>query len=335
MQESLKKQQSSTASEDLIQHELNRKAMRKERVTQLLPFVGIIVLTLFFSIITKRQFIKMENLQLLLNQCFTMVIVMVGAVFLYSLGKLDMAIGAVLGLASLVITVLFNRGVPLILCLLVGIIVSILFMNITAAAKNYLKIDPFIASLCVSNVCTGIVVAITKKGKITFPYSKAPWLNAPSIKIIVLLVLVLLGYALYNYTAYGKSLKAIGGSPKVARISGIKVELMTHLAYATIGIVIGVGALFTVARSGAVDSAIASNMNLNIMIAIVLGGFPLSGGANAKFSAPIIGALMITILTNGLAMIGQANALGYAIKGVLFIIVVAMTYEKSNGKLVN
>ena len=323
------------ASEDQIQLELNRKALRKERITMILPFVGIVLLFVFFSIVSKGKFIEMANIRLLLNQCFNMVIIMVGAVFLYSLGKLDMAIGSVLAVSSLVLTLLYNRNVPLIFCVLVGIIVAIIAMNITASAKNYLRLDPFIASLCVSNICSGIVVAVTKQGKVTFPYSKAPWLTNPEVMVIVLVVLFAVGYMLYNYTSFGKSLKAIGGNPTVARISGIKVEMVTHLAYIAIGVTIGIAALFTVARSGEVDPSVGSSMNLNILIAIVLGGFPLSGGANARFSAPIIGAMMVTVLTNGLAMIGQANALGYAIKGALFIIVIALTYEKSNGKLVN
>ncbi|MBU9726196.1 ABC transporter permease [Diplocloster modestus] len=331
MQESSNKQ----AAEDLIQQSLNREAMKRERFTQILPFVGIVLLVTFFTLTTGGRFVAVENLKLLLNQCFTMAIVMVGAIFLYSLGSLDMAIGQVLGAASLVLAVLYNLGLPILFCLLAGILVSVGFMCITATAKNYLKLNPFIASLCVSNISSGIVVAVTKQGKITFPYSKAPWLNNTSTKVLVLIALILIGYVLYNYTGFGKSLKAIGGSPVVARISGVKVEKVTYLAYILIGVMIGISALFTVSRSGAVDPSVGSSMNLNVMIAIVLGGFPLSGGANARFSAPLIGALMVTVLTNGLAMMGQANALGYGIKGLLFIIVVALTYEKSKGKLID
>jgi ribose transport system permease protein len=208
-------------------------------------------------------------------------------------------------------------------------------MCVTATAKNYLKVDAFIASLCVGSAASGIVVSVTKGAKVTFPYSRALWLSNTSVKIVVLAALILVGYILYTRTAFGKSVKSIGGNPTVARISGIHVEKTTYLAYSALGVAVSIGALFTVARSGAVDASIGSGMNLNIMIAVVLGGFPLSGGANARFSAPIIGALIVTVLTNGLAMMGQANALGYGVKGLLFIIVVVLTYEKSKGKLIN
>ena len=336
MQELLKTMQnvSSVGDSDQIQQKLNRIAMRKERLTQFLPYAGIVILIILFTALTKGKFIAAENLNLLLNQCFTMVIVIVGATFLYSTGSMDMAIGQVLAVSSLVLTLLFQLEIPLIICLLVGVAVAVVSMCITATARNYLKLNPFIASMCISNVCSGIVSAVSKKGKVVFPYSQAPWLNSPAVKLIVLIALIVIGYLLYNYTAFGKSVKSIGGSMTVARISGIHVEKTIYLVYIAMGITIGIGALFTVARAGVVDPTIGSTMNLNVMVALVLGGFPLSGGANARFSAPIIGSLMVTILTNGLGMLGQASALGYGIKGLLFIIVIAVTYEKSKGKLV-
>lgn len=322
-------------AEDRIQEKLNRDALRKERITMLLPYAGILLLVLFFTAMTKGKFVGIENLNLLLNQCFTMVIIIVGATFLYTLGALDMALGQVMAVASLVLTMLLNKGVPLLICFLAGTIVAMAFMSVTATAKNYLKLDPFIASLCVSNICSGIVSAVTKKGKIIFPYSKAPWLNYAGVKVVVLVLLIGIGYVVYNYTAFGKSLKSIGGSPMVSKISGIRVERTTLIAYLVMGVTLGIAAVFTVARAGAVDPTVGSSTNLNVMVAIVLGGFPLNGGANARFSAPIIGSLMVVILTNGLGMMGQASALGYGIKGLLFIVVIALTYEKSKGKLIN
>lgn len=323
-------------TEDTIQQELNRKATRKEQITNFLPYVGIILLIVFFTIMTTGKFISLENLKLLLNQSFTMVIVAVGAAFLYSIGALDMAIGSVMAMSALITTVLYNAQVPLLLSLLAGILISILAMSITAFANVYLSISSFIASLCVMNISNGVVLAHrAAMGNTSFPYSQAPWLDKPVTKLIVLIVLILAGYILFNYTHFGKSLKAMGGNQRVARISGIRTGLMTFMAYAVMGLVIGIAALFAVVRGGIADTSIGAGMNLNIMTAVVLGGFPLHGGANARFSAPIIGALMVTVLSNGLSLMGQANAVGYAVKGILFIVVVALTYEKSNGKLIN
>lgn len=323
---------SDAACEDSIQQNLNQQAVKKERIEMVLPFVGFVFLIVFFTFMTKGRFIGNENLQLLLKQCFTMVIVMAGAIFLYTMGSLDMAVGAVMSVSALVLSVLYLNNVPLLVSLLAGTLLSVFFMVIVAIAKNYLHIDPFIASLCVMNICTGIVSMSAKKTRVVFPYSKATWLNEASTKIVVLVVVLAVGYILFNYTAFGKSLKAIGGNPKVARASGIRVNKVTILAYVVAGIAFGIASLFDVVRGGIADISVGGGMNLNVLVGLVLGGFPLQGGSRSRFSAPIIGALMITALTNGLALMGQANTLGYAIRGILLIVVVYLSYDKS-GKL--
>jgi len=326
----------SAQSEDDIQLALNRKANQKEFITLLLPFAGVVLLVVLFEALTKGQFLGMENLRLLVNQCFTMGVVVVGGAFLYAVGGLDMSIGSVMALSAMVITLLFNAGVPLLLSFLAGTAVSILCMCVTAFVRNYLKVSPFIASMCVMNICQGIVLSVVAdKGRIVFPYSQAAWVDATATKIFTLILLIGIGYFLFNYTSFGKSLKAIGGNTMAARISGIRVERCIFLAYAAIGFTLAVGGLFTVVRAGIADTAVGGGLNLNVMTAIVLGGFPLSGGANAKFHAPLVGALTVTVLTNGLGLLGYANAIGYAIKGLLFIVVVALTYEKSKGKLIS
>ncbi|MCC8044834.1 MAG: ABC transporter permease [Clostridiales bacterium] len=333
MQENANVKSAASQGED-IQKKLNEAELRKERLTMVLPYAGIVFLVVLFSVLTKGKFIGADNLSLLLNQCYTLVIVIIGATFLYSMGAMDLSLGQVMAVSSMVLSLLYQRNVPLLVCFLVAVIVAVAFMSITATAKNYLKLDSFIASLCISNVASGIVSAVSKKGKIVFPYSKAPWLNGVPVKVVVLVVLLVVGYLLYNYTVLGKSVKAIGGSMTVARISGIKVEKTIYLVYLLMGIMLAIAGVFNVARAGVVDPTTGSSMNLNVMVGIVLGGFPLSGGANSKFSAPIIGALMVIILTNGLGMLGYASAVGYLFKGILFVIVIALTYEKTKGKLV-
>lgn len=333
-----KSYQQALSAEDEIQLRLNRKAARTNRITQILPFTGVVMLALVFQVLTGGKFLGLENLKLLLNQSFNMVMVMCGAVFLYALGNLDMAIGSVMSLSALVLTLCYKAGIPLLFSLLAGIISSVAFMSVTALAKCKLRITPFIASMCVMNVANGIVLVVylaLGKDAITFPYSQVTWLDSWTVKIIALAVMMLVGYILFSHTAFGKSLKAMAGSEMVARISGVNVEKMTYLAYAAAGVATGIAAMFAVVRGGVADTSIGSGLNLNIMIGVVLGGFPLYGGANARFSAPLIGALTVTILTNGLGFIGYSNAIGYAIKGAIFLIVVGLTYEKSKGKLIN
>ena len=330
-----KEEKELSPQDDEIQAELIRKANRSKRLASILPYAGMVGVILFFFIATKGKFLESANLALLLNQCFITLTVMSGAIFVYTLGNLDMSVGSVMALSAFVMTKMFLKGLPFIVCFLTSILLCIALFSITAIAKNKLGIIPFVASLCIMNICTGIVVVGIKQGDYTFPYSKISYLNTVPVKLVVLLTMLIIGYVLYNYTSFGKELKAIGGSPTVARISGINVEKLNRLAYACLGIAVGVASFFAVLRGGKADTSIGSGINLNIMVGIVLGGFPLYGGANCRYSAPFVGAITVTALTNGLSMLGQASAVGYGIRGLLFIIIVGLTYEKSKGNLIS
>lgn len=202
MLQALHKTDASVQSEDDIQLALNRKANQKERITLLLPFAGVVLLVVIFEILTRGQFLGMENLRLLVNQCFTMGVVVVGGAFLYAVGGLDMSIGSVMALSAMVMTLLFNAGVPLLLSFLAGTAVSISCMSVTAFVRNYLKVTPFIASMCVMNICQGVVLSVVAdKGRIVFPYSRAAWVDATPTKIITLAVLIGVGYFLFITSA--------------------------------------------------------------------------------------------------------------------------------------
>jgi ribose transport system permease protein len=75
-------------------------------------------------------------------------------------------------------------------------------------------------------------------------------------------------------------------------------------------------------------------MEFNIMMAIVLGGFPFSGGDKARLQSAVVGAVTVTILTNGLILWGLDPMLVNGVKGLLFLIIIGLSYDRSKGKLV-
>ena len=77
-----------------------------------------------------------------------------------------------------------------------------------------------------------------------------------------------------------------------------------------------------------------SGIEFNIMLAVVLGGFPMSGGDKATLPAAVIGALTATLLTNGLSMWGLEPSLVNGVKGLIFVIMIGLSYDRSAGKLV-
>ena len=142
------------------------------------------------------------------------------------------------------------------------------------------------------------------------------------------------GWYLFEKTSLGKEQKAIGGNVVTARQSGIRSRRGVVLSHLILGVCVGIAASFQMVRAGSVSSQSGSGLEFNIMIALALGGFPMAGGASAKIRSTIIGVLTITFLTNGLTLAGVDNTYINLVKGLLFIVIVAVSYDRSNLKQV-
>ena len=322
-------------AEDDIQLKLNKTATRKNLITKVLPFTGLIFLILLFSLTTDGKFLDDSNFSVLVNQCFTLVIISVGAAFVYASGSMDMSIGGVLAFSQLgAAMIIRDTDLPIGVAAIACVLMAALCSSFSAIVHVMFRVPIFVASLCNMYIWTGIVTLIVEKNDVYIAYSESSYLNAIGVKIPVMILVILLGYVLFNNTRLGKDLKALGSNQTAAVLSGVRRGLVLWLSFVMLGICIGIAAFFTLLRNGLVNAASGTGVQINVMVAIVLGGFPLAGGARARLPAAIVGALMVTILTNGLILMGLNPEWGNFAKGVLFLIVVALTYDKNKGKLV-
>lgn len=322
--------------EQEIQTELIKKAKRKEKLSLFIPFFGIVFVTLFFAIVTGGNSLSMNNITNIMNQSFSIIIVSVGAVFVYSHGGMDMSPGAVQGLTSVVVaSLILSTSIPGFLILPVSILIGAICGFFTGAIHVGIGVPAFVVSLCVKYIATGITRTATSKSDIYIPYSEFSYWNKTSIKIIVLLSVIVIGYLVFEYTRVGKYLKAIGGNYNTASQCGIKVKKYTVLAYSILGATTGLVSLFSLTRTGVVSSSTGQGFELDILTAIVLGGFPLNGGAKSRLSFAVIGAITVAVLTNGLILWGVGPEIIGGIKGILFLVIVYLSYERKKGEVIN
>lgn len=321
-------------SEEQIQEELNRKAAKKAKVTFLLPIIGLVLLFCFFGIMTGGQFFSASNLSNLISQGFTIILVAAGAAFIYAGGNLDMSLGAVFGVTEIVAGLMMSQYQMngwLVLVMAMG--TGILCTSITAITYSLLNVPPFVASLCMMNICNGIISWVVEDGEVYTNYSLYSGWDSTLVHGIVLVLILGCGYFLFTRTRIGKDAKALGGNRMTAVISGVKKTKAIWICYAVLGACIGVAGFFGIVRACRV-SAGSNTLALNTITAVVLGGFPLRGGAKAHFHAAIVGAVIVTVLGNGLTLMGLDPAITLAVKGILFLTVVAVGIDKSKGKLV-
>lgn len=318
-----------------VRQNLLQDASKRNKLNGILPFAGLLLVILFFTIVTGGAILDAQNLYNLLHQSFTVVIVAVGAVFVYSHGGMDMSLGALqgitqLGAAWVITSSLLPSGFAVPASILIGMLVG----TITGSVHVLMGVPAFVASLCVRYICSGITYTVTSKQDIYIPYTEFTQYNSGVVKALVLIVVLVAGYVVFEYTRFGKNLKAIGGNKTAAKQSGIATKLNIVLAYAIIGGLVGLTGFFTLTRVGMINASSGQGLELNILTAIVLGGFPLTGGSASRLHSAIIGALTVTVLTNGLTLWGVDPYIIGGIKGLLFILIVGVTYDRSKGKLV-
>lgn len=319
-------------SELSVQELLDQKAKRKEMLLSVLPFAGLVFISVFFIIVTRGGILKPGNLSNLLSQCFSVSLVAVGASFVYAHGGFDFSIGASCGLTQLVCSVMLLNNMPtwsgFIACIIIGVMCSL-----TVGGSSILfRVPVFIASLCVRSISWGIVSVCVARSDISINYAKYASYNNEFLKLGILLFVIAVGYYLFEYTSLGKSVKAIGGNIVTARQAGVNIAGSILLAYMLIGICVGIAGFFQLVRLGSVTASSGSGLEFDIMTALVLGGFPLTGGSAAKVRSAIIGAFTVTILSNGLILWGVNYAFVSGLKGLLFLVIVAISYDRTNLK---
>lgn len=322
-----------------VQEKLIRQSKRKAVLTSALPFVGLAFITLLLAVATDGKLVKPSNLIVLLNNAFTVTLVGLGAVFVFAHGGLDFSIGASSGLAQYVaLVILTQTRFPVWVAVLVSILICMSASTLVGGVASLLRVPSFVTSLCVRSIYTGLLASGVNKadgGRLTLDFSTYVGYNDVFLKLGVLVFFIAVAYFAFEETVAGRNLKAIGGNIITAFQAGVKLSKNTILAYSFLGLCVGVAAFFQLTRIGVVSANSGAGLEFDVMVAIVLGGFPMAGGSTARLRAVIIGAITLTVLTNGLIIWGLEPNIVNGVKGLLFITIVVLSYDRTNLKQVN
>ena len=139
-----------------------------------------------------------------------------------------------------------------------------------------------------------------------------------------------MAYLAFTCTGLGSRLKAIGAGETAARFAGIRVDRTKMLIYMTAGCITGLAAFINSVKVGSVTSTAGNQLETQILIALVLGGMPISGGAKVRFENIIVGSLLYIVLNSGLTMMGFSTQMMQLIQGIVFLIFVAVFADRES-----
>jgi ribose transport system permease protein len=280
-------------------------------------------------------FLRPQNLLNVMLQASINMIIAVGMTLVITQGGIDLSVGSIVALAGMIAADLLVKGYGVPVALIAGLLVGGLCGLFNGALITYLNLPPFIVTLGTLSAFRGMAL-IYNSGRPIFGLT--PDFNellassvgpVPRPVIIALLVAVLFAFVL-RYTRLGEYTIAIGGSEEAARLSGVPVRRYKIAVYVINGLLAGLAALVLVARLSAMDPTAGALFELDAIAATVIGGTSLSGGQGSVFGT-VIGALLMSVLRNGMNLLNVQAYYQQLIIGAVIILAVIVDRLRKKG----
>lgn len=322
------------------------KKLDKHKIADLiitvLPFVALLILFIVFvSLVSSKGYRLDMYLQIVLNEAIVLAIVATGASFIYTLGTFDISLGASTLFAATLGVVTYNATESLALMILVILLTGVVCSLLNSVLASVFRIPAFVTTVAMMSVLSAIASQIitTKGGAlggISIPSSVVKPFDNMLFKIIVLVIFFIVYYFVFNLTKTGRRQKFIGGNPNCSILTGIKLNKYTIIAFTMAGISVGLGAFLTLVYTPSVTTSTASSIGMNIFIAIVFGGMPISGGARSRVHAALVGGFSFILLNDILELVIDGSAaygITQLISAIFFLIIVYLTSMNYRSKM--
>ena len=307
------------------------KARRMNQIRTYLPVVGLVAIFILFIFLTDGKMIAPKNLILLMNQVYVVMIAAMGVFFIMTMGGLDFSQGSILGISSIVICLLSPHGIGV--AILGGIAAGACIGAINAYFHVCRKIASFIVTICTMFLFRGFIKYFTSDSPIRASMTVYDY-DSIELKLTCTVVIVLIGFLAFRYTPFGTYLKAIGSGERGAMFAGIRTDRMKFFIYTLAGALTGFAAFLNIVKNGSATANVGNQLETQILIALVLGGMPISGGAKVRFGNIIVGSLLFYVLYSGLTMIGLSTQELQLIEGIIFLIFVAVFADRKALKVI-
>lgn len=314
----------------------------KKIAITILPLVALLILFSALCIIVSIKGYRLgKYLEIVFNQGLVLAIVATGSIFIYTLGSFDISLGASTLFSATLGVMTYNATNNIVLMILVIFGVAIGCSLLSSTLASVFRLPVFVTTVAMMSVLSAVSATIITTyggslGGISIPSSVVKPLDNMIFKISMLVLFALVCFFVFELTKIGRRQKFVGGNPICAKMTGINQNKYAIIAFVMAGIGVGLGAFLTLVYTPSVTTTTAGSLGMQIIVAIVFGGMPISGGPRSRIYSAIVGGFSYVILDNILKILIQGNA-GYGISQVisaiffLFIVyVTSMNYKTKN-----
>lgn len=285
-----------------------------------IPFVLLAVMTLIFSIATHGDFTSAKNVNVILGQTLVTAVVSTGAAFIFATGNVNIAMGSATVMVAALSGLVYKATESMALMFLVAVGAGVLIMVICVLLSVRFHIFVIHVTIVMMTLLTAIASELLGGNTLSLPYKMTKAANAANLPYIIFGTFSVFCILLFHFTPVGRYIRMVGSNETCAELTGLRRSNALMIAFVIAGVGCGLAALLMIFRTGSVSATMGSSINTDVMLAIVLGGMPIYGGSKSKVYAPILGALTVVALNNGLLMVGVPSSWVQGIRGVIFLV---------------
>ncbi|MDT5080238.1 MAG: ribose transport system permease protein [Mycobacterium sp.] len=287
---------------------------------RLLLLAGVLVgLVVLFSVLAPG-FGSPANLADVLRQNVTLVVVAVGLTFVLLAGELDLSVGAITALVSVLVAQSVTAwGLPVVPAVLLGLVVGTGLGAVNALLVLGLKIPSFLSTLAILGVVQGLALtvslsAVDVAGRLGAAFAGSI-VGMPVVILYGALVAVVASVML-SRSRFGLWLRATGSDQEMARLVGLSVARHRAAVFAISGLCAGIGGVIVVGRTGFGDALSMPGLGIDALAAVILGGTRLGGG-RGSIAGTVLAAVLIGFLASGIQAVGLPSSGQDIVRGVV------------------
>lgn len=301
---------------------------------RLLAFSGLIALVVAFSL-ASPNFLQTQNILAILQATSVNGVLAIAATLVIITGGIDLSVGTLMTFCAVIAGVILTfLGLPMPLGILGAILAGTVSGLISGVIIAKLKVPPFIATLGMMLILKGLSLVISGTRPIYF--NDTPGFNQialgsvvgqiiPAVPVpngvMILFAVALIAAFVLGKTALGRYTFALGSNEEAVRLSGVNVDRWKIGVYALAGGIVGVAGVLIASRLNSAQPALGQGYELDAIAAVVIGGTSLSGGRGTVIGT-LIGALIISVLANGLRILSVAQEWQTVVTGCIIILAV-------------
>lgn len=304
--------------------------MEKIKRTGIFTYGILIFLIVLFIILSfsSPYFLTVENLTKVIRQVAVVGIVTVSMTMVILTGGIDLSVGSMLALSSVILAKLMVAGVNVPVAIILTLVAVMTLGLFNGFLINKIKISPLISTLGTMTVYSGLTYILTGGRSIFgFPHSfsfigQGYILKLP-VPILILGLVYVFGFFILNNTRFGRYLYGIGANERASILSGVNVNKVKYIAYIISGLLSSLAAVVMLSRVNSALPNLGEGLEFDVVTAVVLGGVSVNGG-EGKLQGVIIGLLIIAILSNGMILLGVGNYFQTVVKGLVLLVAVGI-----------